>query len=111
LSALDVKAQTGSGDITLKNVQSGLWAHTGSGSAEISGHPAGTWRLETGSGNISAAVGNAPYTLDASTGSGDIEAAGLTPSPGSTKEHTQGTVNGGGPRVRAMTGSGNIQLR
>ena len=49
--------------------------------------------------------------LDASTGSGDISA----PSSGAMQyskdhHHVQAQLNGGGPEVRAATGSGDIRI-
>jgi DUF4097 and DUF4098 domain-containing protein YvlB len=113
MSALDVKAQTGSGDIRLTNVACGLWAQTGSGSITVSGRPAGTWKAGTGSGDITLNTAGASMSLDATTGSGSIGTNGNTfkASPGSTKDHVQGVVNGGGVRVRLNTGSGSIAVR
>ncbi len=113
LSASDVKAQTGSGDITLSNVKSGLWAHTGSGSLKISGRPLAAWRLETGSGDATLDTGGAPLSLNATTGSGDIQYSGgqLKQTSSGTKQHLTGDANGGGPQVRVNTGSGDIHIR
>ena len=68
----DVKAQTGSGRIELKDIHGGLHAGTGSGDIKISGSPASDWRLETGSGSIEFSPGNTGFVLDASTGSGSV---------------------------------------
>ncbi len=114
LSALDVKAQTGSGSITLRNVQSGLWAHTGSGSIKVAGRPLSAWRLETGSGSIELDTKGAPLSLDATTGSGDLSYSGgnwKQTSTGVIKQHLTGNAGGGGPEVRALTGSGDVHVR
>lgn len=112
LSALDVKAQTGSGEITLKNVQSGLWAETGSGELRIAGKPLAAWKLQTGSGSVNLDTAGTPISLNATTGSGDIQVEGgtLKQSNGSMKDHVVGTVNGGGPEVRVVTGSGDVRI-
>ncbi len=111
LSSLEVKAQTGSGNIELQNVQGSLWANTGSGNIVASGHPSAGWKLETGSGNVELSVGGAPYTIDAEAGSGNIETGSPVVSEDtSDKHHVQGKVNGGGPRVRVETGSGDIRV-
>ena len=114
LSALDVKAQTGSGSITLRNVQSGLWAHTGSGDIKIAGRPLSAWRLETGSGSIDLDTKGAPLSLDATTGSGDLNYSGANwkqTSTGTIRQHLTGNASGGGPEVRALTGSGDVHVR
>jgi DUF4097 and DUF4098 domain-containing protein YvlB len=110
LSSLDVKAQTGSGSIQLKNVQGALWAQTGSGDLDISGRPASAWKVETGSGSVNLAVGSAPFSLDAETGSGDVKTAMQLSSTNSDKHHVIGTVGGGGPRLRVVSGSGDISI-
>ncbi len=110
-SAHDVKANTGSGDLYLKNVQGMLKAETGSGSIEVSGQPTAPWKLETGSGNISLTTGNAHFTLDASTGSGSVHSDPPMTTHGSVEHHhVTGDINGGGPTVRAETGSGDIRI-
>jgi hypothetical protein len=111
----DVIAGTGFGDIKLADVQGAVKAETGSGTIEISGQPTtAPWKLETGSGDISLKLGNAHFTLDAETGSGSVKSdAPLTMTThGSTdKHHVNGMVNGGGPTVRAVTGSGDIHIQ
>jgi len=111
LSSLDVKAQTGSGSIQLKNVQGSLWAHSGTGDVSVSGRPAGGWKLETGTGNVTLDAGGAPYSLDAETGSGAVEAGAAISSSGSDTHHLIGNVGGGGPKVRINTGTGNIRIQ
>jgi Putative adhesin len=113
-SAGDVVAGTGSGSITLANVQGSLKAETGSGSLEISGQPTAPWKLEAGSGNISLRLGDAHFNLDAATGSGSIQSdppLTMTTHGTTDKHHVNGTVNGGGPIVKAQTGSGNIHIQ
>jgi Putative adhesin len=112
-AAGDVVAGTGSGSIRLENVQGSLKATTGSGSLEISGQPIAPWKLETGSGDISLRVGNAHFNLDAETGSGSVKSEPpltITIHGAIDKHHVQGSVNGGGPTVKAETGSGSIQI-
>jgi hypothetical protein len=113
-SAGDVVAGTGSGDIKLENVQGAVKAETGSGSLEISGQPTAPWKLETGSGEISLRLGNnARFTLDAETGSGSVKSdppLTMTTHGSIDKHHVSGTVNGGGPTIKAETGSGDIHI-
>ena len=114
LSARNMQAQTGNGDITLKNVQGGLWAHSGSGNVEVSGRPLGAaWKVESGSGNVTLNTGGAPLDLNATTGSGTVQYTGGTLKQSSTasQQHVTGEANGGGPTVRVTTGSGNIRIQ
>jgi hypothetical protein len=107
----DVKAETGSGSIDLHNLKGALHAHTGSGNIKVAGSPSSDWKLDTGSGSIDLAVGNSGLTLDASTGSGRISTDHEMTVQGSfDKHHITGKLNGGGPAVRAETGSGNIEV-
>lgn len=107
----DVKAQTGSGNIELRNIKGGLRANTGSGNIKVAGAPTALWHVETGSGNVEFWAGNAPLTLDASTGSGSIHSDREMLTQGSTdRHHTVGKLNGGGPTVRIETGSGDIRV-
>jgi hypothetical protein len=113
-SAGDVVASTGSGDIKLENVQGALKAETGSGTLQISGQPTAPWKLETGSGDISLRLGNARFTLDATTGSGSVKSdppLTITTHGSTDKHHVSGTVNGGGPTIKAETGSGDIHIQ
>jgi hypothetical protein len=112
-SAGDVVAGTGSGSIKLTDVHGAAKAETGSGTVEISGQPTSPWKLTTGSGDITLQVGsNARFTLDAQTGSGSVKTdLPLTMRGSLDKHHVNGTVNGGGPTVRAETGSGDIRIQ
>ncbi len=109
----DVRAQTGSGNVHLEGIAGGLRAGTGSGDIEIAGNPMTEWKLETGSGNIHMNLGSAAhFNLNASTGSGSVDVAQPILMQGSlNKHHVSGAVNGGGPVLRADTGSGNIEIR
>jgi hypothetical protein len=107
----DVKAETGSGNIELRNLRGGLRAGTGSGNIKVGGAPTSPWHLETGSGNVEFWAGDAPLTLDASTGSGSIHTDHEMQTQGSgDHHHLTGKLNGGGPTVRIETGSGDIRV-
>jgi hypothetical protein len=113
-AAGDVTASTGSGSIELGNVQGALKADTGSGEIRVSGQPTAPWKLETGSGSINLRLENAHFTLEAETGSGSVKSdPPLTMTTHGTidKHHVSGTVNGGGPTIRARTGSGDIHIQ
>jgi hypothetical protein len=109
----DVKAETGSGTIRLQGLSGALKAGTGSGDIEADGQPTTDWKLSTGSGSIRLGVGsNARFNLDADTGSGSINVAQPITMQGSlNRHHVTGVVNGGGPTIRANTGSGDIQIK
>lgn len=109
----DVRAQTGSGNIHLDGIADGLRATTGSGDITIGGKPGTDWKLETGSGNIRMNLGSsARFNLNASTGSGTVNVAQPITMQGSLdKHHISGSINGGGPTLRAETGSGDIEIR
>jgi hypothetical protein len=111
-SAGDVVAGTGSGTINLTGVQGAVKAETGSGTLEIGGQPTSPWKLQTGSGDIALRVGSgARFTLDAQTGSGSVKTdLPLTMRGSLDKHHVSGTVNGGGPTIKAETGSGDIRI-
>ncbi len=107
----DVKAETGSGSIRLYGLSGALKAGAGSGDIEAEGLPKAVWNLHTGSGSIHLGVGNAHFNLDADTGSGGINIAQPITMQGSmNRQHITGAVNGGGPLVKASTGSGDIQV-
>jgi DUF4097 and DUF4098 domain-containing protein YvlB len=109
----DVKAETGSGNIRLYGISGALRSSTGSGDIEANGQPSTDWKLSTGSGNIHLFVGsNAHFNVDADTGSGTIRVEQPITMQGSlNRHHVTGSVNGGGPTIRANTGSGDIQIR
>jgi beta-lactamase regulating signal transducer with metallopeptidase domain len=107
----DVKAETGSGNIEIKDVHGSFHAQTGSGDIKATGTPSAPWTLETGSGNIDIWSGSAPLTLDGSTGSGSVITDHEMLVQGSLdRHHIKGNLNGGGPLVRAETGSGEIHV-
>jgi hypothetical protein len=109
----DTKLETGSGSIRAHGVNGGLQAESGSGDIEIYGRPATDWRLQTGSGSIRLNLGNdARFNVNASTGSGSIKVQqSLNQMANNNGHHLTGAVNGGGPNLRASTGSGDIEIR
>jgi hypothetical protein len=108
----DVKAETGSGSIRLNGLNGALKASTGSGDIEAAGQPTTDWKLSTGSGSVHLAVGAAHINLDADTGSGSVQVSQPITMQGSLNRHlVSGVVNGGGPTIRFVTGSGDIQIK
>jgi hypothetical protein len=108
----DVVAHTGSGSIELKNVSGGLKAQSGSGDIKINGQAKADWKVTTGSGTVELWPDRAGFTLDASTGSGEIKTDREMLVQGSIESHHHitGKINGGGPMVRVETGSGDIRV-
>jgi DUF4097 and DUF4098 domain-containing protein YvlB len=107
----DVKAETGSGNIEIKDVHGSFHAETGSGDIKANGTPSAPWTLETGSGNIELWTSKAALTLDASTGSGSVSTDSEMLVKGSLDQHhIHGSLNGGGPLLKAETGSGDIRV-
>jgi DUF4097 and DUF4098 domain-containing protein YvlB len=107
----DVKAETGSGNIELRNLRGGLHVQTGSGDVKVGGASIAPWNLKTGSGDVEIWAGSAAYTLDASTGSGDIRVdRGISNEGEQNRHHLRGKINGGGPIVRLETGSGDVRI-
>jgi DUF4097 and DUF4098 domain-containing protein YvlB len=107
----DVKAQTGSGNVELRNLHGGLRAGTGSGDIKVGGMPSADWKLQTGSGSVEYWPGSMGFTLDASTGSGSIHTDQQMLKQGSEDhQHVTGKINGGGPTVRIEAGSGDIRV-
>ena len=111
-SAGDVQARTGSGGIHISGLNGGLRATTGSGSIQADGNSTAEWRIETGSGSVSLRLDpQAHFNVNASAGSGRVVINRPVVMQGSLeKHHVIGTVNGGGPTVRASTGSGSITI-
>ena len=98
-------------DIELHDIQGGLRAGTGSGDIKVTGTPSMDWKLETGSGTIEFWPGNTGFTLDASTGSGEVHSDAEMAVQGSfNRHHITGKVHGGGPTVRIETGSGDVRI-
>jgi DUF4097 and DUF4098 domain-containing protein YvlB len=111
-SAGDVQAQTGSGSIRINGFAGGLNARTGSGDIQIEGKNTGDWSLQTGSGSIRLGLGNdAHFIVDADTGSGTIRVSQPIVMQGNIgRNHVHGSVNGGGPNIKARTGSGDVEI-
>jgi DUF4097 and DUF4098 domain-containing protein YvlB len=107
----DVKVQAGSGNVELRELSGGLNVRTGSGTIKVRGTPTASWQIETGSGKVEFWSGDAPFTLDASTGSGSIRSDRELLTKGVLNHHRiSGKINGGGPLVRIETGSGDIRV-
>ena len=107
----DVKASTGSGSIRINGLSGALIAKTGSGDIEANGALTGPANLQSGSGSIRLHLGReARFSLDASTGSGSIRVAQTGSHDSDEKHHVFTSANGGGPTLKASTGSGDIEI-
>ena len=110
----EVRAQTGSGSIRIREMNGALRAQTGSGDIEATGHITADSRLETGSGSVRLSLGSGMgYNLDATTGSGSIRTTPMlqNTSGDPSRHHVSGQVNGGGPTLHIVTGSGDVEIR
>ena len=108
-----VNVETGSGDVEVSGVQGALVLHTGSGNISADGQPSGDWKLEAGSGDVSLRLpSTAAFDLYAHTGSGSVESDHPITVQGKINRHElRGKVRGGGVRLEASTGSGNIRIQ
>jgi hypothetical protein len=108
----DVAVSTGSGGADISGVDGALRVRTGSGGVTVEGTPRGTWDIQTGSGSVAVRVPqNAAFNLDAHAGSGGVSTDHPVTMQGSlARGSMSGPVRGGGPLVRARTGSGGIRI-
>ena len=111
-AAGDVDISTGSGRTTLRAVDGAARVHTGSGGIRLAGTPREVWELAAGSGGIRVDLpDDAAFELDAYTASGRLVANHPVVEEGlHERGRLHGTVRGGGPLLRARTGSGNIEI-
>ena len=108
----DVNVETGSSAITIDGLDGGLAVSTRSGRVRVSGNPRRSWRVATGSSAIDAEFSaNAAVTLDATSGSGSVEAENLIVSGETDKRRVAGTIGRGGPVVQLTSRSGSIKLK
>ncbi len=106
----NVQAQTGSGNIVLHNLDGELDARSGSGNIHARGNPAGPWRIQTGSGDVEIWTADAAFQLDASCGSGSIQADRPLTVQLQSKHRLRAQFGSDGPLVHIETGSGNIRI-
>jgi hypothetical protein len=113
----DVRVRTGSGNITINDIQGSFFAHTGSGEITAKGAMKGNWEVQTGSGDVRVGLpSDAAFTIDIHTNNGVINVAQpvATTVQGRVREREHdmsGTVRGGGPTLRVSTGSGDIHVQ
>ena len=108
-----VKAETGSGDITVSGSSGSLRATTGSGNIHADGDPKGPWHLSTGSGEVDLRLpAGASVDLSAHSSSGSVS-VDRPMSVQSTVGHKEihGKIGNGGPMMEISTGSGDISIK
>lgn len=108
----DVQVDTGSGSVQLRGVRGALQVDTGSGDISVEGEPTGAWKLDASSGSITLHVpAQAAFDLHAQTGSGSIYSdLPITVQGAIGRRELHGQVRGGGVRIEAATGSGDIRI-
>ena len=104
--------ETSSSSITLAGVRDGLSVVSNSGRVRVSGTPGAPWTVGVGSSSIELSIDQVvPLRLDVSSGSGDVYVTGQKLDGASaTKGSITGTLDGGGPLVRASTRSGAVKI-
>jgi hypothetical protein len=108
----DVDVETGSSEIRIDGLDGGLAVSTRSGRVRVSGNPRRSWQVATGSSAIDAEFSaNAAVTLDATSGSGSVEAENLIVSGKTDQRRVEGTIGRGGSVVRLTSRSGSIKLK
>jgi DUF4097 and DUF4098 domain-containing protein YvlB len=108
----DVDVETGSSAIKVRGATGAVTATTQSGRVDITGLPKRQWHVTNGSGAIDVAFAkDAALTLDAESGSGSVESEGEPVVGSVSKGRIEGTIRGGGARVRLYSRSGSISVR
>jgi len=110
----DVQASTSGGGIKLRDIKGRVDAETSGGSigVAVTGPNKGI-NVETSGGGIDIVIEkSAGAEIDASTSGGGVECdLPVTVKGKLDGSHIRGTVNGGGPLIRAHTSGGGIRIR
>jgi DUF4097 and DUF4098 domain-containing protein YvlB len=114
---LDVKSDTGSGDITLRALSGPVNASTGSGDIDANGLSGTTLIGKTGSGDVQVAFVAIPSDVNVDTGSGNGTVKvpqgsyAVTTDSGSGSQQVGVTKNAAAPRkIVVRTGSGDVKV-
>ncbi len=107
-----VDAHTGAGNINVQGSTANVRAQTGAGNVQYSGTPQGTIDLDTGAGNVEAAIpANANVQVNLTTGLGNVNSA-FSISGQVSRQSAIGTIGTGQEGIiTAHTGIGNVDLR
>jgi hypothetical protein len=102
----------GSGRIDIGGARGSLVASTAAGDIHVKAVPHDDWRLISASGNIRLEVPTlARLELEALTDSGEVQVDREDMAkPAAELRHFNQKINGGGKRIEAHTGSGNIEI-
>ncbi|MFI7032680.1 DUF4097 family beta strand repeat-containing protein [Microbispora rosea] len=114
---LDMKIDTGSGDVTLRDLSGQVNASTGSGDVDARGLAATQVNTRTGSGDITLRFSAVPTQVQAVTGSGDSRlwvpngAYNVNASTGSGDRTVEVTHDASAPHtITVRTGSGDAEV-
>ncbi|MEU7897523.1 DUF4097 family beta strand repeat-containing protein [Nonomuraea sp. NPDC049152] len=114
---LRIKADTGSGDLTMRSLTGEIEAKTGSGEMDADGLGGKRVVAETGSGGIELKFARPPDSIEAEAGSGDATLYlpqgpyDVTTEVGSGDAEVKVTDDSGAPhKVSVRTGSGDIKI-
>ena len=104
--------ETSSSGIDLAGVRGALMVSSGSGHVRASGTPSAPWDVTVRSSSVELFFDRAaPLNLEVTSGSGDVHVAGLAlQNTAIAKGTAAGTLDGGGPLVRASTRSGSVKV-
>lgn len=107
-----VDAHTGAGNINVQGTTANVRAQTGAGNVQYSGTPQGTIDLETGAGNVEAAIpANANVQVNLTTGLGNVNTT-FSVSGQVNRQSVVGTIGSGQEgTITAHSGIGNVDLR
>jgi hypothetical protein len=111
--ASEIDIATRSGDIEVVGQTSDVRADSRSGRITLDGQPAGTWSVDTRSGDIDVRLpADGGVRIDFQTRSGGIDSdRPIQMSTARSQRRIQGTVGRGGGRLDVRTRSGSIRLR
>jgi DUF4097 and DUF4098 domain-containing protein YvlB len=111
-----VQASSGNGDVSVTTSLGPVSASSGNGDVVVDMSSLGDrddMDFSTGNGRIRLTVpSNFAASIDATSGNGDVVSDfPITLSGRLSKSHIRGTIGNGGPRVKLVTGNGQIELR
>jgi DUF4097 and DUF4098 domain-containing protein YvlB len=111
--ASEIDIATRSGDIEVVGQTSDLRADSRSGRITLDGQPAGTWSVETRSGDINVRLpADGGTRIDFQTRSGGVDSERqIQMSAVRSQRRIQGTVGRGGGRLEVRTRSGSMRIR
>ena len=107
----DADVETGSSAIRLRGLNGGLIAKSQSGRMSREGEATRAWEASTGSGSVDIGLAAASVTVDLRSRSGSVSIAGVPMQGSVTKGRAAGSIDGGGPLLRATSGSGSVRIK